>query len=1112
MAKVHLKSSIKTNTARIAECVLESEFDVRILDSGVVKLFRLAQLAVEYQQFCRHYLDRSVMLLRDELAAAMQDVQRMRKEIRNKEDEIKKLRKRYKSNYRPPLPYGNENIATMILRTLSQKNDIYTSTSTGEGYLPYNKCSYCDKVFLNQLYLQSHISRRHANVNESGMEVNHLIPEKDANSQHKSETETLHAEIVTLKKKIEEFENKATERNIEKQVFEKGTYTEVENNTQTPHLKKNDEPEQPITTLDQNILLLKLEEWKKEEHARNKTEIESLRNQILENLNLMKNKDTENETKKYDDVIDRLQNTIREQAIEIATLRKELEIANSKVRNENMELRKQTEERENLWMQRAKAQTLQYEQLMQQLENIRDEARTARQLAETEHARAHQLQEKLKHFNSQTIDTATSADENFNKSCANEKTSNTKPKNHKIYNTNFPKGSLDELHRKAQELLSVVSTTSSDVSSEEKLVLEKKQNIGDESKRKARKVNLKRKKVPTPHNINGQHLEANKQDEKQYVPSSQNLSQDIQKPVVNQKQKAKTKKKNPKNKGALTKNVNHAIDNESEKAISDYSSTSPLSPIKVIRAKLNEEVNNQLLGLGADPLRNGVQTTVFTKLRNHLQQEQRVKIKKNPSYEKNRNRILAYVDSKVSKETNASIDSLQKIPSTTSKKHFNLSTVLSNVKHKALSLMKSTETMNKTERNILNDEIVKRAALLLKTPPESVSESPVTRKQSVLKSSDTTATKKTPKFNSNKKEQVAYRSHFDSRVKEESEKINTELSTSDLSKTTETDEDNTSEGSLSLIENETARNDTKTKDTVKVTTSTISHQTPNEKSIESLIKSPVRRPATANGDYSRPVRQNENVGLIRANSISKLNEDKFLENVISSNDRITKSVAVLQKENNIKQNTKSLSEENIFTRSSPSTKGVLKNAPSTSSLSKKKVIFDLDANQMKSLSASPSQSTTEKSDLKNEMKVSNLNELDLSSSENLPVKLNINKKNAFVSSRTSSKITELTQRIESQLARRGDGKPPSVGAIDILSIPTPTAHQKSLGDVNFSGGSNTSLGSSVLDDTEEDGLQHIRNQNNATQDNARKEMKNKDASDLDVSDFSIDDIIKNHIH
>lgn len=57
---------------QILDCVIESEFDVRILDEGVMKLFRLAQLAVEYQQFCRHYLDRSVYVLREEITSLAQ--------------------------------------------------------------------------------------------------------------------------------------------------------------------------------------------------------------------------------------------------------------------------------------------------------------------------------------------------------------------------------------------------------------------------------------------------------------------------------------------------------------------------------------------------------------------------------------------------------------------------------------------------------------------------------------------------------------------------------------------------------------------------------------------------------------------------------------------------------------------------------------------------------------------------------------------------------------------------------------------------------------------------------------------------------------------------------
>lgn len=60
--------------SQILGCALESEFDVRILDEGVLKIFRLSQLTVEYQQFCRNYLDRSIYVLREEVTKLLKVV------------------------------------------------------------------------------------------------------------------------------------------------------------------------------------------------------------------------------------------------------------------------------------------------------------------------------------------------------------------------------------------------------------------------------------------------------------------------------------------------------------------------------------------------------------------------------------------------------------------------------------------------------------------------------------------------------------------------------------------------------------------------------------------------------------------------------------------------------------------------------------------------------------------------------------------------------------------------------------------------------------------------------------------------------------------------------
>lgn len=71
---------------------LESEYDVKILDSNFVKLFRLAQLSVEYLLYCKQYLDHSVIILKDELRQKIEQNVNMKKEIATLEDTIKNLK------------------------------------------------------------------------------------------------------------------------------------------------------------------------------------------------------------------------------------------------------------------------------------------------------------------------------------------------------------------------------------------------------------------------------------------------------------------------------------------------------------------------------------------------------------------------------------------------------------------------------------------------------------------------------------------------------------------------------------------------------------------------------------------------------------------------------------------------------------------------------------------------------------------------------------------------------------------------------------------------------------------------------------------------------------
>lgn len=73
---------------------LESEYDVKILDANFVKLFRLAQLSVEYLLYCKQYLDHSVIILKDELRQKIEQNVSMKKEIAALEDTVKNLKER----------------------------------------------------------------------------------------------------------------------------------------------------------------------------------------------------------------------------------------------------------------------------------------------------------------------------------------------------------------------------------------------------------------------------------------------------------------------------------------------------------------------------------------------------------------------------------------------------------------------------------------------------------------------------------------------------------------------------------------------------------------------------------------------------------------------------------------------------------------------------------------------------------------------------------------------------------------------------------------------------------------------------------------------------------
>lgn len=309
---------------------------------------------------------------------------------------------------------------------------------------------------------------------------------------------------------------------------------------------------------------------------------------------------------------------------------------------------------------------------------------------------------------------------------------------------------------------------------------------------------------------------------------------------------------------------------------------------------------------------------------------------KNPEYQKTKHSILAFLDSTTSNSKKREVIENQDYTSPTKlTKPFSFTNVISNVKSKALSLVKSNDMANKTKRKTLNAEVARKAMSLLKTPPDSMNTSPAIQRKLIDLKGNSPRDAKTKLLNA--KSKFISDSNIIEKMRQSGKRQEIEVA--------EDSDDDSDESDHNYYSSQITQQSTK--------------------SIESLIKSPARRPSSATGDYNGSVRKyviDSDPYIGRTQSESNISEHKkevkvkqilHAQNLDNSSDEVESLV-----DNPMK---KTISVENI--REVPKqTKGVLKNASSTSSLNKKKVLFDMDAIQMKSVSASPSQSTTEKSD------------------------------------------------------------------------------------------------------------------------------------------------------
>ncbi|GLG95467.1 Uncharacterized protein GBIM_02420 [Gryllus bimaculatus] len=103
-------TSLKDNLPNIMNYNLESEFDVKILDRSFVKLFKLAQLSIDYLMYSEQHLFNCVELIREEYASCIKDNEKLKKDLKKKDDITKNLKKKIKEKGKMKLSNNQMNM------------------------------------------------------------------------------------------------------------------------------------------------------------------------------------------------------------------------------------------------------------------------------------------------------------------------------------------------------------------------------------------------------------------------------------------------------------------------------------------------------------------------------------------------------------------------------------------------------------------------------------------------------------------------------------------------------------------------------------------------------------------------------------------------------------------------------------------------------------------------------------------------------------------------------------------------------------------------------------------------------------------------------------------
>eukprot|EP00112_Aurelia_sp_Birch-Aquarium-sp1_P017815 Seg417.17 transcript_id=Seg417.17/GoldUCD/mRNA.D3Y31 product="Zinc finger protein DZIP1L" protein_id=Seg417.17/GoldUCD/D3Y31 len=201
--------TLQDNIAHVAFCDVENELSLREVDVNLIKLFKLAQLLIEYLLHSQEYLQGYISQFESQIKNAVQDQAKLQADIEKKNNAYRGLKKEYQKSKKLIAEYQ------LMLRA---------------GASGFHKCPFCTKSFLSDDFLKAHIVRRHSDQTQT---TNRGTPKSFVNQISVGQTDNndgLLRELNHITTKLQETESRMiAEREERDRKYEADREIELQN-------------------------------------------------------------------------------------------------------------------------------------------------------------------------------------------------------------------------------------------------------------------------------------------------------------------------------------------------------------------------------------------------------------------------------------------------------------------------------------------------------------------------------------------------------------------------------------------------------------------------------------------------------------------------------------------------------------------------------------------------------------------------------------------------------------------------------------------------------------------------------------------------------------------